>query len=115
MSLLPVDDALKAITEALSPIDKEDISMAEAAAGDVMGRVLAEDVYAELFHPPHDVSAMDGFAVRHADLADLSKPLKIIGESAAGHPQTRRPRHTPSCLASCLVLARPLPFEGAKL
>ena len=86
MSLLPVDDALKAITEALSPIDKEDISMAEAAAGDVMGRVLAEDVYAELSHPPHDVSAMDGFAVRHADLADLSKPLKIIGESTAGHP-----------------------------
>lgn len=86
MSLLPVDDALKAITETLSLIDKEEISMAEAAAGDVMGRVLAEDIYAELSHPPHDVSAMDGFAVRDADLTDLSKPLKIIGESAAGHP-----------------------------
>ena len=86
MSLLPVDDALKAITEALSPIDKEEISMADATAGDVMGRVLAEVVYAELSHPPHDVSAMDGFAVRHTDLADLSKPLKLIGESAAGHP-----------------------------
>ena len=86
MSLLPVDDALKAITEALSPIDKEEISMADAAAGDVMGRVLAEAVYAELSHPPHDVSAMDGFAVRHTDLSEVSKPLKIIGESAAGHP-----------------------------
>ena len=29
---------------------------------------------------------MDGFAVRQTDLTDLSKPLKIIGESAAGHP-----------------------------
>ena len=86
MSLLPVDDALKAITEALSPIDKEEISMADAAAGDVMGRVLAEAVYAELSHPPHDVSAMDGFAVRHTDLSEVSKPLKLIGESAAGHP-----------------------------
>lgn len=86
MSLLSVDDALKAITETLFPIDKEEISMAETAAGDVMGRVLAEDVYAELSHPPHDVSAMDGFAVRQTDLTDLSKPLKIIGESAAGHP-----------------------------
>ena len=52
MSLLSVDDALKAITETLFPIDKEEISMADAAAGEVMGRVLAEDVYAELSHPP---------------------------------------------------------------
>ncbi len=84
MSLLPVHDALTAITDALTPVASEYIDIATAASGDVMGRVLAEHVTAQLNHPPQHVSAMDGYAIRHADLN--VQTFTIIGESAAGHP-----------------------------
>ena len=48
------------------------------------GRILSEPVFATRTQPSFDASAMDGYAVRAADLADLSVPLKRIGESAAG-------------------------------
>ena len=51
-----------------------------AAAG---GRVSAEDVRARVDLPPFASSAMDGFAVR---AADLPGSLRIAGESAAGRP-----------------------------
>src|SRR5439155_6018079 len=47
-----------------------------------LGRVLAEEVSAPGDVPPHDDSAMDGFAVLAAD----SGERRIIGEAAAGHP-----------------------------
>lgn len=47
-----------------------------------LGRLLAAPVYALTSHPPLAVSAMDGYALRFADLA---APLRVIGESAAGH------------------------------
>ncbi len=84
MSLLPVHDALTAITNAMPLVQDELVPMADAATGDVIGRVLARDIYTQLDHPPHHVSAMDGYAVRHADLD--GSVLNIIGESAAGHP-----------------------------
>ena len=48
------------------------------------GRVLAEDLAATLTQPPFDASAMDGYAVRGADIAKLPATLKLIGESLAG-------------------------------
>src|SRR5262249_57531796 len=36
--------------------------------------------------PPADVSAMDGYAVRSADVAKVPVRLKVVGEVAAGHP-----------------------------
>ena len=87
MSLLPVDDALAAITKGLTPVSIENVAMAEAPArDDVIGRVLGEDIHAELNHPPHDVSAMDGYAVISSDLVNIPAKLTVIGESAAGHP-----------------------------
>ncbi len=50
---------------------------------DAAGRILAEDVSAMRDQPPFDASAMDGWAVRAADLN--GEPLRIVGESAAGH------------------------------
>jgi len=47
------------------------------------GRILAEPVTARLPQPPFDNAAMDGFAVRHADIADRA-PLRLIGEQFAG-------------------------------
>jgi len=49
------------------------------------GRRLAEPVIARVSQPPADVSAMDGYAVRHADMK-LGATLKVIGESRAGTP-----------------------------
>lgn len=52
-----------------------------------LGRVLADDVVSGIDVPPHDNAAMDGYALRHADLlpgADTS--LVIVGRSLAGEP-----------------------------
>ncbi|MGH6830701.1 MAG: molybdopterin molybdenumtransferase MoeA, partial [Methylocella sp.] len=48
------------------------------------GRTLAVDLAAKRTQPPKAVSAMDGYAVRAADLAQLPVKLKQIGESTAG-------------------------------
>jgi molybdopterin molybdotransferase len=49
------------------------------------GRTLARDLAAKRTQPPKAVSAMDGYAVRAGDLAQLPVKLKQIGESTAGH------------------------------
>ena len=49
------------------------------------GRTLARDLIAKLTQPPKAMSAMDGYAVRTKDLAQLPVKLKQIGESTAGH------------------------------
>ena len=46
--------------------------------------MLAEDLAARLTQPPFDASAMDGYAVRAADVAALPATLRLIGQSAAG-------------------------------
>jgi molybdopterin molybdotransferase len=58
----------------------ETISLAAAE-----GRRLAEPVIAQVSQPPADVSAMDGYAVRHTDMK-LGAALKVTGESRAGAP-----------------------------
>ena len=50
---------------------------------DCPGRVLADDLRAPMSLPADPVSAVDGYAVRSAD---AGRSLKIVGESAAGHP-----------------------------
>jgi molybdopterin molybdotransferase len=52
-----------------------------------VGMRLAEPVTARIFQPPADVSAMDGYAVRFADMRPDAK-LTIIAESRAGEPWT---------------------------
>ena len=48
-------------------------------------RVLAADVAATIAQPPFDNAAMDGFALRHADLADAGETvLDLAGEQFAG-------------------------------
>ena len=51
-----------------------------------LGRVLAAGLAALRTQPPAAVSAMDGYAVRAADVAQAPVTLKLIGEVAAGHP-----------------------------
>ncbi|MGZ3425567.1 MAG: molybdopterin molybdotransferase MoeA, partial [Polyangia bacterium] len=58
------------------------------AVAAALGRVLAEDVVAPHDVPPHDNSAMDGYAVRTADAVDGAE-LSVVGEIAAGQVATR--------------------------
>ncbi|MCT8999489.1 molybdopterin molybdotransferase MoeA [Chelativorans intermedius] len=79
MTLIPVDEALERVLEGLAPLDHETVPLAEAA-----GRVLAAPLTARRTQPPFDASAMDGYAVRAADVAQAPAVLAVIGESAAG-------------------------------
>ena len=49
-----------------------------------LGRVLAEVVHSNRDHPPYDVSAMDGYAVRAADLNNIPATLSLIEDIKAG-------------------------------
>jgi molybdopterin molybdotransferase len=76
---LRVDKAREAILACLTPIAQaETVSIRNA-----LGRVLAEDIVPRINVPAHDNSAMDGYAVR---FADLGRPLKEIGTALAGKP-----------------------------
>ncbi len=79
MAPLSVAEALDRVTKGLAPLEAERVALGEAS-----GRVLAEDVAAQLTQPPFDASAMDGYAVRAADVAALPATLRVIGRSAAG-------------------------------
>lgn len=78
---LSVADALAHILAGVTPTAGEPVALHDA-----VGRTLAEPLVARLTQPPFDASAMDGYAVRVADVAKLPAQLKVIGEAAAGHP-----------------------------
>lgn len=84
MALMPVADALAAILEGSQPMPEEMVAL-EAAHH----RVLARDVAAKRTQPPQAMSAMDGYAVRASDAAQVNARLKVIGEVAAGRPFDR--------------------------
>ena len=77
--MITVAEAEARILEGAGPSVRERVPLAAAA-----GRVLAEDAAARRTHPPHDVSAMDGYAVRHADIAALPVTLSVGFAVAAG-------------------------------
>ncbi|EKP0313350.1 molybdopterin molybdotransferase MoeA [Aeromonas veronii] len=79
--LLPLSDALQGMLEQLACCcDCEQLPLPEA-----LGRVLASDIASPLAVPPFDNSAMDGYAVRLADLAS-GTPLIMAGKAFAGQP-----------------------------
>ena len=80
---MPVDRARTLIRQFLTPVTATERVHVRAA----LDRVLAEDVVSPVAVPGHDNSAMDGWAVRFADLAaDGETTLPRIGESFAGKP-----------------------------
>ncbi len=83
MALISVAQALEQVLAHASPLPPVETPLTEAD-----GRVLAFDLKALRTQPPADVSAMDGYAVRAADVANAPVRLKIIGEVAAGRPFT---------------------------
>jgi molybdopterin molybdotransferase len=83
-TLLSVADAQALVLKDAQPLPSENVPLAQAH-----GRVLAADLAALRTQPPAAVSAMDGYAVRAADVATAPARLKLIGEVAAGHPFDR--------------------------
>lgn len=81
MALLPVAEALKHVLKAASTLETEDVGLRQA-----LGRTLAEPIDARVDNPPFDASAMDGYAVRAEDVAQVPVTLKLIGEAGAGQP-----------------------------
>jgi len=86
--LLPVAEARARLFALAPPIDAETVHLRDAA-----GRWAADDIAALRTQPAADLSAMDGYAIR---FADLPGPLALIGESAAGRsfPGTVGPGET---------------------
>ena len=80
---MPVERARELIRRFLVPVT----AIERVYVRQALGRALAEDVVSPVDVPGHDNSAMDGWAVRFADLAPGSETrLARIGESFAGKP-----------------------------
>ncbi len=75
--MISVEAARAHVLAGLTPTGAESVALADA-----WGRVTAVDITARLTHPPQDVSAMDGYAVRAAD----QNPRALVGAAPAGHP-----------------------------
>ena len=85
-ALTPLDDALSALRDRTAPI----VGTESAALSGAVGRILAEDIVAPANVPPHDNSAVDGYAVAFDDLnPDAETRLPVTGRAAAGHPLER--------------------------
>jgi len=85
VALMAVADALAAILDGATPLPEEMIALDAAHR-----RVLARDLPSRRTQPPAAMSAMDGYAVRAADVAGVPARLRVIGEIAAGRPFERR-------------------------
>ncbi len=79
--LLTIEEARAQVLAHVRELESERVPLAEAA-----GRVLAEDARALVDLPPFASSAMDGYAVR---AADLPGSLPIVGHAAAGRPASK--------------------------
>lgn len=77
--MISVDEALVKVLALVEPLPAETIALRDGA-----GRVLATDVVATRDQPPFSSSAMDGYALRNADVAGGAR-FTVIGEAAAGH------------------------------
>jgi molybdopterin molybdotransferase len=77
--MIGFDEAVELVRSIAKPLEAESVGLSQAA-----GRVLARPVVATIDSPRSDVSAMDGYAVREADLDTFPTSLRIVGESFAG-------------------------------
>ena len=82
--MLSVEQALEQILEAFHSLESEHVDVIKA-----LGRVLAQDIHADVDIPPHSNSSMDGYAVLANDTAEASAEtparLRVVGELAAGY------------------------------
>ncbi|HZT51578.1 MAG TPA: gephyrin-like molybdotransferase Glp [Stellaceae bacterium] len=77
--MISVEEARARLLAPLTPLGAETVALSAA-----FGRVLAEDVASRRTQPPFAVSAMDGYAVRAADVTRVPATLKVIAAVPAG-------------------------------
>lgn len=77
--MISVEEARQRLLSSLRPLGAEQVAVTEA-----VGRVLAEDITSRRTQPPFAVSAMDGYAVRAADLGTVPARLAVVGSVPAG-------------------------------
>ncbi len=76
---LPLSDVQSCVLQHCVPLGTEKIDLLQA-----LGRVLAQDVRSNRDHPPCDISAMDGYALRAAGLGKMPAQLVIVADIKAG-------------------------------
>lgn len=81
--MISVSEALSRVLALAGTPQAETVGLAQAH-----GRALLEPAVARLTQPPFNASAMDGYAMRAADLAG---PMQVVGTAAAGHPWQGQP------------------------
>lgn len=82
-SLLSVDEAKKRIVDFITPIRQTE----QVATREALNRILATDIQSTINVPPHDNSAMDGYALLSTDLpATGENTLAVVGSAFAGSP-----------------------------
>lgn len=87
--LMSIEDAARLMARQVAPLKQTEVVPLKKASG----RVLAENVVAKVAVPPFDNSAVDGYAVRHADLATGGDSrLRVIADSFAGKKAARTPK-----------------------
>jgi molybdopterin molybdotransferase len=77
--MITVSEAVRIVVEKTVALAPEHVPLEEA-----LGRVLAEDVFADTDLPPFDRAQMDGYALRSEDLSETPARLRVVGEAAAG-------------------------------
>jgi len=77
--MIPVEEALEIVLRETGALP-----IVEVALDDALSRVLGEDVVSDRDLPPFDRAAMDGYALRAADVAGAPTALEVVGEVRAG-------------------------------
>jgi molybdopterin molybdotransferase len=80
--VLSVDEAIAALLSGARCL----VETGQCRLFDALGRTLAGDIVAAIDVPPADNSAMDGYALRHADWVDANSPLQLSQRITAGTP-----------------------------
>jgi molybdopterin biosynthesis enzyme len=83
--MIPITEAIKIIERETSLLNTEKIDLEVS-----VGRILAENIKADMSLPPFDRSQMDGFAVKSDDTKKIPTRLVIVGESVAGNGFDRK-------------------------
>jgi molybdopterin molybdotransferase len=78
--MLSIEQAQEVILSYVHPLETESMPILGA-----LGRTVAEDIYADYDIPPLSNSAMDGYAIRAADVTKVPATLRIIHDLAAGY------------------------------
>ena len=105
MDLLNVDAAIERILAGISPLPSERVDIGQA-----LGRVLAQDIRAEISLPPFPNSSVDGYAVRAQDVAAASKDTPVLLRVVMDIPAGTAPQQAISPMqAARIMTGAPLP------